>query len=64
MPDRLEAWNTDERCSLVGYIAGGALAVTSAILFWQSAPAKPSTGSSARIHCSPGLAMLFCEGRF
>ena len=36
--DTYDAWQSDKRWSIVGYAAGAALAVTSAILFWTSRP--------------------------
>jgi hypothetical protein len=62
--DTYDAWQFDKRWSVVGYAAGGALAVTSAILFWTSrAPSSGPTGQ-ARFQCAPGPSGIGCRGAF
>jgi hypothetical protein len=60
----LSDWNSEKRWAIAGYVAGGALAVTSAILFWSSREPTSGSGTHASLTCTPGLAALFCGGRF
>jgi hypothetical protein len=62
--DDPDKWSTYRRWSIVGYVAGGALAVTSAILFWTSRPASPPVNSRAYFQCTPGLTGIGCQGVF
>jgi hypothetical protein len=63
--DRYDAWQSDRRWSIVGYLAGTALAVTSGILFWASRPpASPSAAVHADVACMPTPGGVTCEGRF
>jgi hypothetical protein len=62
--DNQEKWSTYRRWSIVGYVAGGALAVTSAILFWTSRPASPAANTHAHFQCTPGLTGIGCQGFF
>jgi len=59
----LTAWESDRHWSIVGYVAGGALAITSGILFWSS---RPSADATARAHfqCAPGPTGIGCQGVF
>ncbi len=60
-----DSWNTDKRWSIAGYAVGGALAITSAILFWQSHPAPRADATShASFHCTPTLSAFSCGGEF
>ncbi|HEY7371006.1 MAG TPA: PEGA domain-containing protein [Polyangia bacterium] len=52
------------RWSLVGYVSGGALAVTSGILFWASRPPTTAPNAQARLTCTPTLNGLACRGAF
>lgn len=54
---------TARSLSITGYVAGGALAVTSGILFWVSRP-KPADAQQAFFTCAPGLTGVMCHGRF
>ncbi len=58
--DRYDAWQSDRRWSIVGYITGTALAVTSGILFWASR----STSPHADVACMPTPSGVTCEGLF
>jgi hypothetical protein len=65
--DRLDTWDSYKRWSMVGYISGAALAVTSGILFWTSRPsttAPTSSGLQAGIHCAPTPTGISCHGTF
>jgi hypothetical protein len=62
--DRYNAWQSDRRWSIVGYVTGTALAVTSGILFWASRPVSPSVSVHAGVACAPTPAGVSCEGRF
>lgn len=62
--DRYNAWQSDRRWSIVGYITGTALAVTSGILFWASRPASPSVAVHAHVACTPAPSGVTCEGLF
>lgn len=62
--DTYDAWQFDKRWSVVGYVAGGALAVTSAILFWTSRAPSPETAAHAHFQCAPGLTGIGCQGVF
>jgi len=62
--DTYEAWQFDKRWSIVGCVAGGALAVTSAILFWTSRAPAPETTAHARFQCAPGPTGVGCQGVF
>ena len=57
-------WETYRRWSIVGYVAGGTLAVTSAILFWTSRPASPAATAHAHFQCAPGVTGVSCQGVF
>jgi hypothetical protein len=51
--------------SVVGYVAGGVLAATSAVLFWSSWSDSSRTGTvQAHVHCAPTLGAFFCRGEF
>lgn len=59
--------NTEKTWSLVGYIGGGTLAVTSALLFWLSS--SPATNSNVQAHAAIGCAPTLvggvsCRGEF
>jgi hypothetical protein len=56
------AWETDMYVSIASYITGGALAVTSAILFWRSS--VPAASTQAHLSCTPSLSGIVCGGRF
>jgi hypothetical protein len=58
------AWQSDKRWSIVGYVAGGALAVTSAILFWTSRAPSSDTTPHAHFQCAPSPTGLGCRGVF
>jgi hypothetical protein len=60
----LSDWNSEKRWAITGYVAGGALAVTSAILFWSSREQAAGGGRHASLTCAPGFAALLCGGRF
>lgn len=62
--DRYDAWQSDRRWSIVGYVAGAALAVTASALFWNSRPALPSTGVHTGLTCAPTPGGLSCQGLF
>ena len=59
--DTYDAWQFDKTASVVGYIAGGALAVTSAILFWTS---RAPSSEHAHFQCAPGPTGIGCHGVF
>lgn len=63
--DRYDAWAWQRRWSTVGYVAGGALAVTSGVLFLLSRPTEPTT-TTARAHfqCAPTTNGVSCLGVF
>jgi hypothetical protein len=55
--------NSEKTWSIVGFVAGGALAATAGVLFWSSrAPQTP--GQHARLECAPTLAGISCRGVF
>jgi hypothetical protein len=58
------AFYSARRVSIIGYAAGGALAVTSAVLFLLSRPDAPSPSAHAHVTCTPSLAGLACGGVF
>ena len=62
--DRYDAWQSDRRWSIVGYVTGAALAVTSGILFWASRPTSPSAAVHAHVACTPTPSGITCEGLF
>lgn len=47
-------WQSDRRLAVVGYVVGGAFAVTSAILFYSSSADSSRAAGSASIACAPG----------
>ena len=49
---RYDAWQSAKRWSIVGYVSGAALAVTSGILFWTSRPTPPDTTAHAHFQCA------------
>src|SRR5499427_1776643 len=51
--DRYDTWQSYRTWSLVGYVSGAALAVTSGILFWTSRPGAPAGDAHARLTCAP-----------
>jgi hypothetical protein len=59
-----DAFYSARRLSIAGYAAGGALAVTSAVLFLLSRPDSPSASAHAHLSCTPSLAGLACGGVF
>ncbi len=59
-----DRWETDRAWSIVGYATGGALAITSAILFWQTWPSRTGGPVHARLGCAPALSGMFCRGEF
>jgi len=54
---------SDRRRSIVGYVSGAALAVTSGVLFWISRPSAPAS-TAAHLTCMPTLDGLACQGVF
>ena len=62
--DLYDTWNTQKRWSIVGYVAGAALAVTSGVLFWTSRPAATGADLRARVTCAPGPGTILCRGEF
>jgi len=60
----LSDWNSEKRWAIVGYVATGALAVTSAFLFWSSRESTPALRAQARFTCAPGIAAVSCGGVF
>jgi hypothetical protein len=58
-----EAWQFDKRWSIVGYVSGAALAVTSTVLFLTSRPAT-TTRTHARLQCGPTVNGVSCAGIF
>jgi hypothetical protein len=62
--DTNDAWQFDKLFSLVGYAAGGALAVTSAVLFWTSRPAPSHASAQAHFRCAPTPTGVGCAGVF
>jgi len=59
-----EAWESYRRWSVVGYVAGAALAITSGVLFWASRPAAAASSAHAHFGCAPTLAGVACQGLF
>jgi len=59
-----DSWKSGNRWALIGYISGGALAVTSAILFATSRSESPSSVARAHVTCRPVPAALVCGGAF
>ena len=62
--NRSDAWQSDRRWSIVGYVSGAALAVTSGVLFWISRPTSPTSGARAQLGCTPTPTGLSCQGLF
>jgi hypothetical protein len=62
--DTYDAWQFDKRWSVVGYITGGALAATSAFLFWTSRAPSSETTAHARFQCAPSPTGVGCQGVF
>ena len=62
--DRYDAWQSDRRWSIAGYVAGAALAVTSGVLFWASRPTSASAAVQVRVACRPTPSGITCEGHF
>jgi hypothetical protein len=62
--NRSEAWRSDRRWSIVGYVSGAALAVTSSVLFWISRPTSPTSDAHARLGCTPTPTGLSRQGLF
>jgi hypothetical protein len=59
-------WNThnsEKTWSIVGFVAGGALAVTAGVLVWSSRPPR-APGQYARLECLPTVAGFSCRGVF
>jgi hypothetical protein len=56
----------EKRWSTIGYVAGGALAVTSGVLLWWSyrGSSEKSPEQHARIGCVPGPVSVACGGVF
>ncbi len=52
------------RWSIVGYVSGAALAVTSGVLFWASRSTAGSAAAHAHLDCTPSLNGLVCQGVF
>jgi hypothetical protein len=61
---RADAWQSDRRWSIAGYVSGTALAVTSGILFWMSRPTSPASDARAQVTCTPTPTGLSCQGLF
>ena len=61
---RSDAWQTNRRWSIVGYVSGAALAVTSGILFWISRPTSPTSEARAHLTCTPTPTGISCQGLF
>jgi hypothetical protein len=61
--NRYDTWQSFRTWSLVGYLSGAALAVTSGVLLWTS---QPSTGAAAhsRLTCAPTLTGVSCRTVF
>jgi hypothetical protein len=60
-----DSFQRDKTWSLVGYIGGGVLAATSAVLFWSSRSDSASAARvQARLQCAPSLGAFFCRGEF
>jgi hypothetical protein len=55
-------WATYKHWSIVGYVSGAALAVTSGILFWSSRSTPADT--HAYFQCAPTAAGIACRGLF
>jgi len=62
--NRYNAWQSDRRWSIAGYVSGAALAVTSGFLFWASRPTSPATTARAHLACAPTPNGVTCEGLF
>lgn len=62
--DTYDAWQFDKVGSIVGYAASGALAVTSAVLFWTSRPTPADATTHAHFHCTPTPTGIGCQGAF
>jgi hypothetical protein len=59
-----DAWQSEKRWSVVGYVAGGALAVTSAVLFWTARSPSTNATTHARVECAPSPTGIACRGAF
>lgn len=62
--DRYDTWQSYRTWSIVGYVSGAALAVTSGLLFWTSAATSASAGAHAGLNCAPTPTGLSCRGLF
>jgi hypothetical protein len=61
----LSSFEDYRRWSIVGYISGAALAVTSGVLFFTSRPSSAANRApAAQLACTPTLAGLSCGGTF
>ena len=63
--DRLSTFEDYRRWSIVGYISGAALAVTSGVLFFTSRPSSAANRApAAQLACAPTPNGLSCQGTF
>jgi hypothetical protein len=62
--NRYDSWQSYLRWSLVSYVGGAALAVTSGVLFWISRPTPAAGDTHAHVTCAPTPAGLSCQGVF
>ena len=62
--DRYDTWQSYRTWSLVGYVSGAALAVTSGILFWTSRPTSPAGDAHAHLTCAPTPNGVSCRTTF
>jgi hypothetical protein len=59
-----DSWSSDKHWAIAGYAVGGALAVTSAVLFLTSRPKSSGVETAVSFTCSPGPAGVVCGGVF
>lgn len=63
--DRLSSFEDYRRWSIIGYISGAALAVTSGVLFFTSRPSPSANRApAAQLACAPTPNGLSCQGTF
>ena len=63
--DRLNDFDSYRRWSIVGYISGAALAVTSGVLFFASRPSSSANRApAAQLACAPTPTGFSCQGTF
>jgi hypothetical protein len=62
--DLYNSWNSYKGWSVVGYVAGAGMALTSGILFWTSGRRAHQGDLGAWLTCVPGPGSVSCRGEF